>query len=232
MARNAFTDFLSDTNFWLVDVAPIETVAAPLFIPVAGFHSVSMPELTLDVQDIVQGNSLFQKHTVKKGNVSSITLTRGARFFDSDFWNWTMAALTGDTATQALNFKSGVGPYGVGSIGGPTPRRTLLLVHFFRNFPLPLGPVPTDAARVAATVTAGAATAAVAAAFGGARTALFAVGAFVDSVPKLPAKAWLLGGCIPTRYKPGSDFDASSGQISMQELEVAVESLEEISLAV
>lgn len=232
MARNAITDFLSDAHFWLVDVAPIETIAAPLFLPIAGFHSISMPELTLDAQDIVQGNSFFQKHTIKKASVSSITLTRGARFFDSDFWNWTMAALTGDTATQAFNFKSGVTGGGLGSLGGPTPRRDLLLVHFFRNFPLPLGPVPTDEARVAASVTAGAATAGLAGAFGGAQTALFAAGVFVDAVPKLPARAWLLGGCIPVRYKPGSDFDSSSGQISMMELEVAIESMEEISLAI
>lgn len=226
MARNAITDFLSDANFWLVDVAPIETVASPLFLPIAGFHSISMPELTLETQDIVSANSLFQKHVVKKGSVSSVTLMRGARFFDSDFWNWSMTALTGDTSTPAMNYRSGTK-----SLGGPTPRRDLLLVHFFRNFPLPLGPVPSDAGRVAAAVAASAATVALTGALGGENQALFATGVFVDSVPKLPARAWLLGGCIPTRYKPGSDFDASSGQISMMELEVAVETLEEISLA-
>lgn len=230
MARNAISDFLSDAHFWLVDVAPVETVGAPLFLPIAGFHSVSMPELTLETQDVMSANSLFHKKTVKKGDVSNITLQRGARFFDSDFWNWAMAALTGDTATPALNFK--IGPRAGGALAGPTPRRNLLLVHFFRNFPLPLGPVPSDAQRVAATVTAGAVTAGLAAAYGDAQAALFAAGSFVDAVPKLPARAWLLGGCLPTRYRPGSDFDASSGQISMMELEFAVETMEEVSLAV
>lgn len=227
MARNAITDFLSDSNFWLVDVAPIENIASPLFLPIAGFHSITMPEINAEVHDIAVGIGFGHFKVIKGGDVSNVTLTRGSRFFDSDFWNWMMAALTGDTSTPAINFRSGSK-----SIGGPSPRRDLLLVHFFRNFPLPLGPVPTEAARIASSVAAGAATAGLAGAFGGAQTALFATGAFVDGVPKLPARAWLMGGCIPVRYKPGSDFDASSGQISLAELEFAIESLEEVSLSV
>jgi hypothetical protein len=229
VARNAISDFLSDANFWLVDVAHIEALAAPVFLPIAGFHSISMPELTADVHDIRPALGFFHAKVVKGGDVGNITLTRGARFFDSDFWNWIMTALTGNTATPAANFRTG--PRGAGSIGGPSPRRDLLLVHFFRNFPLPLGPLPTEAARVAASVTAGAATAGLAGVFAGAKGALFAAGAFVDGIPKLPARAWYLGGCVPVRYKPGSDFDATSGQVSMMELEIAIETLEEIGLA-
>ena len=226
MARNAITDFLSDSNFWLIDVAPIESIASPLFLPIAGFHSITMPEITLEIHDVPTANSPGHYKVVKGADVSSVTFTRGTRFFDSDFWNWVMAAQFGDTTTSAINFRSGSK-----SIGGPSPRRDLLLVHFFRNFPLPLGPVPSDAGAVAASIAAGAATAGLVGAFGGQQQALFATGAFVDGVPKLPARAWLLGGCIPMRYKPGSDFDATSGQISIMELEVAVESLEEIGLA-
>jgi hypothetical protein len=138
-----------------------------------------------------------------------------------------MTAITGDTATPALNFRPGSR-----ALGGPSPRRDLLLVHFFRNFPIPLGPVPSDTSRVAAATAAGAATAGLVGAFGDTvQGALFAAEAFREGVAKLPARAWLLGGCIPTRYKPGSDFDATSGQVSIMELEIAIESLEEIGLA-
>ena len=227
MARNAITDFLSDSNFWLIDVAPIESIASPLFMPIAGFNGISMPEITAEVHDIPVGIGWGHYKVVKGADYSSVTLTRGTRFFDSDFWNWMMAAITGDTATSALNFRAGSK-----SIGGPSPRRDLLLVHFFRNFPLPLGPVPSDAGAVAASIAAGAATAGLVGAFGGAQQAtLFGAGAFAEGVPKLPARAWLLGGCIPIRYKPGADFDATSGQISIMELEVAVESMEEVGLA-
>lgn len=241
MARNAISDFLSDANFWLVDVAPIENIAAPLFLPIAGFHSISAPEVTLEMFEINSANSYWHKKIVKKAEVSTLTLQRGVRFYDSDFWNWTMTALYGDTSTPALNFKMGAvsalggaagGGFSFGGLGGPTPRRNLLLVHFFRNFPLPLGPIPSDAGRVAASVIGAGVTAAVAGAAGGPQTSLLAAASFVDAVPKLPARAWFLNGCLPTRYKAGSDFDAASGQISLMELDVAVESMEEISLAI
>jgi hypothetical protein len=227
LARNAITDFLSDSNFWLIDVAHIESIAAPLFTPIAGFNSITMPEINIEMQDIPVGIGFGHYKVVKGVDYTNVTLSRGTRFFDSDFWNWTMTAITGDTATPAINFRPGSR-----SLGGPSPRRDLLLVHFFRNFPLPLGPVPTDAGRIASSIAAGAATAGLVTAFGDVvQAGLFAASAFREGVPKLPARAWLLGGCIPTRYKPGSDFDAASGQVSIMELEVAIESVEEIGLA-
>jgi hypothetical protein len=52
-----------------------------------------------------------------------------------------------------------------------------------------------------------------------------------EFAPRLPAKAWMLYGCMPSRYKAGSDFDASSSEISIMELELAVEAFDEISLS-
>ena len=52
----------------------------------------------------------------------------------------------------------------------------------------------------------------------------------VEFAPRLPAKAWVLYDCLPTRYKAGGDFDAQSADVSIQELEVAVESWDEVSL--
>ena len=51
-----------------------------------------------------------------------------------------------------------------------------------------------------------------------------------EFTPRLPAKAWLLHDCIPTRFKSGSDFDAASGDVSIAEIEFAPEMFEEISL--
>ena len=47
----------------------------------------------------------------------------------------------------------------------------------------------------------------------------------------MPARAFLLKDCIPTRYKMGSDFDATSGQVSIAELEIHPHYIEEIALA-
>lgn len=46
----------------------------------------------------------------------------------------------------------------------------------------------------------------------------------------IPGKAWILFGCIPTRYKPASDFDAMGGQVSVAELDIQPTSFIEISL--
>lgn len=46
---------------------------------------------------------------------------------------------------------------------------------------------------------------------------------------KVPGKAWILSQCLPTRYKPTSDFDASSGDISISELEVKPHLIEELT---
>ena len=46
---------------------------------------------------------------------------------------------------------------------------------------------------------------------------------------QIPGKAWMLYGCIPTRYKGASDFDAMSSDVSVQELEIQPEAIEELS---
>ena len=43
-------------------------------------------------------------------------------------------------------------------------------------------------------------------------------------------KAFLLWSCIPTRYKAGSDFDATSGALSLTELEIQPQYFSEVSL--
>ena len=48
---------------------------------------------------------------------------------------------------------------------------------------------------------------------------------------KIPGRAWMLHGSLPTRYKSGGDFDANSGEVSVQELEVQPEYVEELTVA-
>src|SRR5208282_4702109 len=79
--------------------------------------------LTLEMEDIPEGNGLVHRKVVKRGDTSPITLTRGASFIDSDFYSWATAALKGNTG--------GLSPVGGLSLGGVTPRRNLLLVWFF-----------------------------------------------------------------------------------------------------
>ena len=261
-ARVTFQDFITDNKFALFDVAPIDSaLALPIFTPVVtGFSAVSSPEMTLETMEITEGNSTFKRQVVKGASVNSLSLSRGVRFYDADFWRWTRAAALGDTGStdsmDTTGFGSGLANMAkFGEVGGVTYRRTLLLVHFFRNFGLGSGgnvdyvygttKVGNTTPEVAAASIVGSAT--IAGATGvveGSVVAGLAAGINLGALfgwtlsqgnaassYQVPARAFVLRGCVPTRYKTGSDFDASSGNISIQELEIAVESFEEISLA-
>ena len=234
MARLSITDHLQSHQFQLYDVGSITPTALPVFTPGSSFSSVSMPELQIEMQDVVEGNSLFTKRVIKHAEISALTLSRGATAADSDFYRWFITALYG---RPGFFSKSRV------QIGGVSPRRDLLLVHFFRHSPLPA--VATQAVTgglILGATGAGAVldgiqgvpAAAVGASIAGGVVA--AAGAFAPVVltnlaVRLPARAWVLKGCIPTRYKPGSDFDAMSADVSIMELELAVEGLTEVSLS-
>lgn len=234
MARLSVSDYLQVFPFHLLDVAPASGAAYPVFFPGSSFSSVSSPEITLDMTDINEGNSLFPKKVIKKGEIASVVLQRGASLIDSDFYRWIMVALKGNPFAF-----SGRRPI---QLGGPTPRRDLLLIHFLRHSPL-----PRIATVAAATATLGGFIAAsggggegtiaglVTGAAGGALTALRDVVPELGALPlnqavRMPARAWVLKGCLPKRYKAGTDFEASSGEVSIMELEVEVERFEEYSL--
>lgn len=229
MARTAFSDFLQVHPFWLFDVAPIEGISVPIFNPLSGFASITAPGLTFETYDVSEANSYFRKKVIKKADVEPITLTRGVTFFDSDFWRWSIAGLTGDPAGFQIRSL-----FNTLSIGGPTPRRNLILIQFFARNPLSASVGGALAAANAGIITANLPP--LGAAIVGGVAALGAVGFNAsfgpfEFTPRLPAKAWILHDCIPIRYKAGSDFDARSGEVSIAELEFQPEMIEELSLA-
>lgn len=245
--RAAMFDPLRASRFWLYDVAPIDGITLPIFQPLSGFNAITSPEITVETLDFHEGNFPFTRHVVKSADVGNITLTRGVTFYNADFFNWIKAALSGTTGVGNTNNESGFQGFKLNQIGGVTYRRSLLLVHFFRNFGVPGLPSVGDVARRNAAIAATAATGAAISA--GTGVLLDSVGAGIASAAnltatsvwgglqphslgiKIPARAFLLQNCVPIRYKSGSDFDASSGDVSIQELEIAVEMMEEISLA-
>jgi len=192
MARPAFTDYLQSFPFWMMDVAPISFSSAPIFNPVLGFSSISSPEIQVDQYPIRQGNWYFDRHVVQRGSVSPFTARRGVTFYDSDFWRWTVAGLSGGTTI---------------SVGGASYRRNFVLIHFFARNPI---------AGLAGTAVPSSGTA-------------LNFGPFEFAL-RIPAKAYLLKGCIPARWKSGNDFDATDGSVSIAELDFTCEMVEEISL--
>jgi hypothetical protein len=231
MARSALSDLLQVYPFWIMDAGPSEAFSLPLFTPIFGFSTITSPEISVETRDINEGNWPYTKKVVCRASVGNIVLTRGITFADADFWRWIIAAIEGSTGGIA------VGGTGLLNIGGPTYRRRMLLIHFFAR-----NPFGTPEAAIAATALGLAGIEAVApSVFGvaGAGTnvvfaALQGLGAPApgpfEFAARVPAKAYMLYGCIPVRYKTGTDFDASSGAVSIAELEMAVEAIEEYSL--
>jgi hypothetical protein len=60
---------------------------------------------------------------------------------------------------------------------------------------------------------------------------LGALGYFEDGA-RLPGRGWYLKQARPISYKPGTDFDASSGEISLASLEIAMEEFAELNLGI
>lgn len=225
MARTILQDYLQAFPFALFDVSPIEALSLPIFTPLSGFASVSAPEITIELQDVKEANWPFKRHAIKGADVSQITLTRGVTFSNSDFWRWIIASVMGDTEWRLkIPF---VPP---SRVGGPTPRRQLILVHFFaRN---PFGSLAAAAASIInGAFDTGAAAAGVitGTAVTGAISGVLGQFGF-DIAARIPARAYVLHDCLPTRYKTGSDFDARSGDVSIAELDLKPELIEEISL--
>jgi len=240
VARTAFSDFLQVFPFWLFDVAPIEGFSLPIFNPLSGFKSITAPSVSFDMYDFNEGNWHFKRRVIKKANVDPMTLTRGVTFADSDFWRWTVAAVTGDP--QGFQSRS-AGSYV--SIGGPTPRRTLVLLQFFARNPISATSVSGVAQSALVAANSGLISSSVPGNFGKAIVSTLAEGAAIGGLAgfggsaafgpfefkiRIPAKAWVLHDCLPIRYKVGGDFDAQASDISIMEIEIQPEMIEELSL--
>lgn len=98
------------------------------------------------------------------------------------------------------------------TIGGASYRRDFVLIHFFARNPI-LG-LAGNVAQDNGITPSGVA---------------LNYGPFEFAI-RVPAKAYLLKGCIPLRWRSGNDFDAADGSVSIAELDFNCELVEEISL--
>jgi phage tail-like protein len=101
--------------FWCFDASgfagnPLFSIFDPSF----GFSACTTPEVNVELREVQPGNWEYKRRAVKTADVSPIVLSRGARFYDSDFWIWIHNAIRGK---QPL-------------------RRNLVLVHFMGYRPL------------------------------------------------------------------------------------------------
>lgn len=196
MPRLQLRDRLQNFRFHLFDVSWGLTIPPYVFEPLGSFSSITAPELNLETEELAVGNDYFKTHLVTGGSCSNITLSRGASFFDSEFWRWTAATVKGNVSDL---FPPVFGGH----------RRDLMLVQFTGYSAL--GAQQNAALQAVASVAAG---------------FLPEVG----GVLRVPAKAWLMKDCLPVRYKVSGDFDATSSDVSIQELEISMHLFEEFNV--
>lgn len=184
MARRRIGDLLQNYPFWLLDVAPSARV--PFLVlggPAFGFSAISHPEITVETEPIVQLNSAYPEHAFTGATISPLTLTRGARFYDSSMFTWIDRFIQGEDV----------------------PHRDLLLIqHMGLGVELGQG----DAAAAVQSI----------------------IGPTFIEIIRVPGKAWMLWDAIPTRYTPGPGLDATSGEVTLSELDIQPVEIDEFSL--
>lgn len=74
----------------------------PVLLPLFGFSEVTAPELSLEHQEIIEGNFEYPRKVFKKATVNNIVMSRGASLQDTDFWIWASNYLEGQREKKNL----------------------------------------------------------------------------------------------------------------------------------
>ena len=241
MARSRWTDPLQSHLFWAMDVSGEKSF--PVFTPLFGFSGISAPRIQVEVETFKDGTYIYPRNVVKSASVGEVTFTRAATLYDSDFYDWIYHAIYGTTVAK----DDGGFVSKIAGLSGKV-RRDIVLFQFAR-----VNLASSQAERTVATAAFGALVGAISAsgsdigttgtgaavgvAAGIGAAALGSTGVGIPVGPFtyaawLPARAWLLHSCIPISYTAGSDFDATNASVSLMNLSVAVEWIEEFSCGV
>lgn len=212
MARSGYVDLLQSHRFWAFDAG---SLTMPVFNPLFGFNSISSPEISLETETFKDGTFPFMRTVAKGATASSLTFTRGVAPWDGDFYDWIARWVYG--SYDSVSSVNKVIRQALNSDTEFDLRRDIVLVHFTR-----IDPIYTISRSISGTGTT--ITQDDLAGLGG-------IGPF-SVLTKIPGKAWRLRGCVPLRYKAGSDFDAQQAAMSIGELEIQPESIEEFNLGV
>lgn len=228
------SDELRVHEFHLLDVDWNFGIPPFVLFPSVGFTSITMPEMTIETEDIREGTDNFVHKVLTKATTNTITLTKGVTPFNSDFWRWTVACLKGtptDPSANLLNYLADLGKMLLyqGAPDVPGKRRNMLLLHGTGISPEGLfqsmaNGSPSDVIKGAGLLPA----TAVAATAEGLST--LTQGMIDVGITSIPGKVYVLFDCLPTRYKPGSDFEANTTAVSIEELDLTYHHFEEFAL--
>lgn len=91
--KERISDVLMNFHFHVFDVSATIPVALSL---VYGFQHCTAPEITTNTKEIKEGTFEYPHHVLESAATSEITFTNGAKFFDSDFYDWISGYIRGE----------------------------------------------------------------------------------------------------------------------------------------
>ncbi len=110
-AKLFLQDFLQNFRFHLFDMffmTPSGSVKFPIFTPLAGFNSITTPEIEQEFEEIREGNSKYIKYfPLNKVSISPIIIIRGVSVFEYAFYRWIKKGITFDDPRRHLLLVSG-----------------------------------------------------------------------------------------------------------------------------
>ena len=214
MARSVTVDHAQNYRFRAVMVeeggqaavalGALQSAATSIFGGAFGsFSRISIPSTNIETEEFKEGVWPFRRRAIVGASLDTVLMERGVTMLDSSFWTWAMAAITGDASRKMLIIEL-----------MHRAKPNLPILSSIRNGNIlgsssggrSLGVTANTAPNVQATVL----------------TATIS--------PELPvvAKRWVLHECIPVRVKPASDLDATNAEVSIAELEVHANWMEQI----
>lgn len=238
MARSGTLDFYQNYAFHLYDLSGSKGIASAMSMsggggspgsvmaltPQLGFSSIAVPGYDIETEEIKAGNDPYPKTFVRSVSVDTVTLSRGVRMGDLEFYRWAMKAMFGRGEYRRtlglvqlhgmINGESGWQRFlgattfalsvfaAAGAVGGEGEVSEGLLRNALQG------------GGAGETVAGGAAAAA---------------GAAGVNIPG--ARAWILYDCVPVRYDPAeADLSGEDDDITIMELELQPERFFEYSI--
>lgn len=211
MARSILVDHVQNYRFRvaMLDEMKYAAVAATL-VNIAStflgstfnsFARVSIPSVQIETEAFKEGVFPFQRRVIVGASVDTVLLESGVTMLDSDFWQWAVGAITGEAA------------------------RKLLVVELLHRAQPNL---PTKKNRESGNMlgTSDGGRSVGASVNTGHGEADLATATFRAQIP-LVAKRWVFHQCFPVRVKVASDLDASNAEVSIAELELFTEWIEQ-----
>jgi hypothetical protein len=200
MARNVLADLFQNHRFWLLDIVPSATY--PFFVLGTPMYGF---------QAITVPEYTFETREIKQYNsMVKRTVYEGG--------GWGTVTLTRGVRITDDTFYEWVRR---AMDGLDTIDRDLMLVQFAPGNAKWLNKAPVGEIMNGLGALGNPTQAAVNAYFGGMDCGY---------MRNIPGKAWLMFGCVPVRYKPSSDLDATDASVSLMEIELAPMSVVEFTL--